>query len=185
MKDIPEHGLAVTIEANPAERTAIAADTGLPDLKSLYGRFSLSRRAGDRFDVTGGISAVVTEICGVSLEPFDSAVDAPIEIGFVDQAFVEREIRDPRPSRAMRQTGRRSSEHDTAPRPVPGNDDQVDAPEPIVDGRIDLGAVAVEFLTLARDPYPRQPGIRFDDIKLGAGEDASPFSALAQLKGRP
>ena len=31
-----------------------------------------------------------------------------------------------------------------------------DAPDPIVDGKVDLGALAAEFIALALDPYPRK-----------------------------
>ena len=34
-----------------------------------------------------------------------------------------------------------------------------DAPDPIVDGKIDLGALAAEFMILGLDPYPRKPGV--------------------------
>ena len=39
--------------------------------------------------------------------------------------------------------------------------DGEDAPDPIVDGKIDLGALAAEFLALGLDPYPRKPGVAF------------------------
>jgi hypothetical protein len=54
---------------------------------------------------------------------------------------------------------------------MPGDEDKIDIevklneddpPEPIVDGIIDLGAVTLEFLALALDPYPRKPGVSFD-----------------------
>ena len=36
-----------------------------------------------------------------------------------------------------------------------------DRPDPVVDGKIDLGAVAAEFFALGLDPYPRKPGVEF------------------------
>ena len=52
---------------------------------------------------------------------------------------------------------------------------------------IELGEVLVESLSLALDPYPRKPGMVFqevsDDSSADAGEPApSPFAALAKLK---
>jgi hypothetical protein len=57
-------------------------------------------------------------------------------------------------------------------------------PEPLIDGKIDLGALATEFLVLGIDPYPRKPGAEFTPP---AGEDGKehPFAALAALKTRP
>ena len=56
-----------------------------------------------------------------------------------------------------------------------------DPPEPIENGRIDLGAVTAEFLALGLDPYPRKPGVAFES---GPGRDPadSPFAALAKMK---
>ena len=58
--------------------------------------------------------------------------------------------------------------------------DGEDPPDPIVDGRIDLGALAVEFLALALDPYPRKPGAEFTPPPEEAPPD-SPFDALPEM----
>ena len=57
----------------------------------------------------------------------------------------------------------------------------VDAPEPLVGGSIDLGAIASEFLMLAIDPYPRKAGVVFEPPAKDADTDG-PFAALAALK---
>ena len=59
--------------------------------------------------------------------------------------------------------------------------DAEDPPEMLRDGAVDLGAVAIEFLLLGIDPYPRKPGAVFDAPP--AGDPVShPFAALAALK---
>jgi hypothetical protein len=60
---------------------------------------------------------------------------------------------------------------------------QPDPPDPIVNGRIDLGALASEFLALGLDPYPRKPGVEFKSLTEDA-DDArpSPFAVLGKLK---
>jgi hypothetical protein len=57
-------------------------------------------------------------------------------------------------------------------------------PEELIDGSVDLGAIATEFLILGIDPYPRKPGAVFTQESKGdAG--ARPFAALgALMKGR-
>ena len=37
-----------------------------------------------------------------------------------------------------------------------------DEPDPIIDGKIDLGALTAEFFALGLDPYPRKPGAVLD-----------------------
>jgi len=56
-------------------------------------------------------------------------------------------------------------------------------PEMLVDGKIDLGAIATEFLLLGIDPYPRKAGAEFATVKV---DDAGsrPFAALEALKKR-
>ena len=58
--------------------------------------------------------------------------------------------------------------------------DGADAPDPIVDGKIDLGALAAEFLALGLDPYPRKPGAEFAPPAADEPPD-SPFDALAKI----
>jgi hypothetical protein len=50
----------------------------------------------------------------------------------------------------------------------------------MIGGRIDLGALATEFLMLAIDPYPRKPGATFEAPAADPG--GHPFAALAALK---
>jgi uncharacterized metal-binding protein YceD (DUF177 family) len=61
---------------------------------------------------------------------------------------------------------------------VPHADEE---PEPMIDGTLDLGALATEFLLLGIDPYPRKAGVEFAPPKL---EDSGerPFAVLETLK---
>jgi len=57
------------------------------------------------------------------------------------------------------------------------------APEPLVGGAVDLGAIATEFLLLAIDPYPRKEGVQFAAPKAEEGGER-PFAVLETLKKR-
>ena len=177
---VPDVGLETTIEANDEERAAIAADIGLVGLGALRARFRIDPRAGGRFAVDGSVEASITQVCVVSLEPFDSTITRKIDLTFAPQA---RPIEPPSNARSRR---REPAAREAPPRPVvvPGNDDQEDPADPVVDGKIDLGAVALEFLTLSLDLYPRKPGVHFTDVSVGDKDDAgdSPFAALRRFK---
>jgi len=56
-----------------------------------------------------------------------------------------------------------------------------DDPDPVIDGKIDLGALATEFFALGLDPYPRKPGVEF----VAPAESAPPDSPFAALAARP
>ena len=59
-----------------------------------------------------------------------------------------------------------------------------DAPEALIDGTIDLGELATEFLILGIDPYPRKVGSVFEAPMPGE-DSARPFAALSALKKSP
>ena len=56
----------------------------------------------------------------------------------------------------------------------------LDGPEPMFGGTVDLGALATEFLILGIDPYPRKPGAEFEPPK-DVAPDPGPFAVLAGL----
>ncbi len=159
---LPAEGLSQTIEASPDERAALAALNRLPAVASLAAAFAVQRSGRGGVRVTGEVHAEVTQLCVVSLEPFAATVDEPVDVRFAP-------VKDARP-----------------PRREGDNDEMVeiggeDPPDPIVDGKIDLGALAAEFLALGLDPYPRKPGVAFDPPEPQGGRD-SPFAALAEPK---
>ena len=58
-----------------------------------------------------------------------------------------------------------------------------DEPETLIDGRVDLGVLATEFLMLGIDPYPRKPDSIFEPPAEPKSEE--PFAALAGLGKTP
>ena len=59
-----------------------------------------------------------------------------------------------------------------------------DEPDPLVDGKIDLGALAAEFFALGLDPYPRKPGVAFEP-PAEPEPQATPFAVLRGGKKEP
>lgn len=156
---IPGSGLETVVEATAEERAALAREFGLPAIDALTGRYTVQRR-GRTVHVEGKVTASVMQSCVVTLEPFPATVDEDVSLKFTD---------DPVKLNPADESG----EHESP----------IDAPDPIVDGRIDLGTVTSEFLALGLDPYPRKPGADFAWDE-GAPEP-SPFAALEALKKPP
>ncbi len=185
---VPAKGVSVTIEPAASDYSAIAAECGLPSVSSLRVTYKITPRVGGRVEVVGDLVARVTQVCVVSLEPFEGDLAQDIDLTFAPTAgalddWYEADI--PRRARHGEPERRARPSRVAAPPPALG-DDQPDPPDPILDGKIDLGAVALEFLVLALDPYPRKPGVAFDGI---VGHDDAPeptaFAELARLKDRP
>lgn len=153
--DLPGRGLEITVEPTPAEREALARDFGLVSVDSLKGTFKLVRK-GRLVRVTGEVKGTVQQTCVVTMEAFPAEVQEPVDVRYAEEVFEPGEE-------------------------VELTQADLDAPEPIVAGGIDVGALTAEFLALGLDPYPRKPGVSFD-FEAPGHEDASPFAALAALK---
>ncbi len=156
---LPAEGLTQTIEASPDERAALAALNRLPAIASLTASFTARRSGRGGARVTGEVHAEFTQVCVVSLEPFAATVDEPVDVRFAPVEAAE--------------TARRVKEDDAETVEVGGED----PPDPIVEGRIDLGALAAEFLALGLDPYPRKPGVAFEP-PVEPKPEATPFAVL-------
>ncbi len=159
---LPPEGQSGKIEANGAERHAVAKFLDLLSLYRLQLTYRLMPHGKGRVRVRGQVEAEAEQACVITGDPVRSLVSEAIDLEFWP-------------------------EDDLAGTDMPsvsfGFDDK-DPPEPLIGGSIDLGMIAVEFLSLGLDPYPRRPGAKFvaDEDKDDIG---NPFAALAHLKTRP
>ena len=155
LEDIPETGMHLEIDAPESARSEIVPLAGVRELPRLSAVFDLSRRgAGVR--VTGQVSARVGQTCVVTLEPIENGLEEQVDLMF--------------------------SSASTGPSQTDTKDDD-EPPEPLVDGKLDLGAIATEFLLLGIDPYPRKAGVEFAPV-IADDVSAKPFAALEALKKR-
>ncbi|MBN9082830.1 MAG: hypothetical protein BGP04_01395 [Rhizobiales bacterium 62-17] len=164
------------IEADAAERAALAALNGLEDIASLKASFQ-AVKAGKFIRITGELKSRLTQQCVVTLDPFESEISEDIDARFFEEPT------GPAMRAAKAAKKGEKDERRAAPAAEPMSMDE-DEGEAIVDGKIDLGALAAEFLTLALDPYPRKPGVSFEAITED-DEEESPFSVLGGLKNGP
>jgi hypothetical protein len=182
--EVPPEGLDLTVSATEAERQAIAAAIGLERLAKLEASFRVVPRGKGGLAATGEMRARLTQICVVTLDPFDSEIVEPIDVKFAPATFPAEAGMPAGSASRRRRHGARLE--DSAAAAVPAVEwEGEDPPDPIVDGRIDLGALAAEFLALALHPYPRKPGVEFEEPEAVADDPVgeSPFSKLQALKG--
>ena len=155
LEDIPETGMHLEIDAPESARSEIVPLAGVRELPRLSAVFDLSR-GGAGVRVTGQISARVGQTCVVTLEPIENDLEEQVDLMFSSAS-----------------TG--ASQTDTI--------DGDEPPEPLMDGKLDLGAIATEFLLLGIAPYPRKAGVEFAPVIVDDGS-AKPFAALEALKKR-
>jgi uncharacterized metal-binding protein YceD (DUF177 family) len=162
---LPPDGLKVALETDAGLRKRLAEYAGVANIPALEARLKVMPDGDDGAHVSGELTGSVRQTCVVSLEEFDNAIRETVDVFFAEQA---------EPSK-----------------PADGEEDEAfgeDGPDPIIGGKIDLGALAAEFLLLAIDPYPRKPGVVFRKPADGVEdvpESKSPFDALSALKTGP
>ena len=163
---VRDGGTAVRVETTEGERDALAADCDLPGIDALEADLRVARDGASGLHVTGTVRARVRQLCVVSLDEFASDMQEAVDIRFAPAEEVD----------AMAAA--------RADRAVQEDEDLPDLPDPIVNGRVDLGALVGEILVLGLDPYPRKPGVAFADPSPAVPDEpaASPFAVLRDLK---
>jgi hypothetical protein len=79
--DLQPEGHEVTVEATPEERESLARNFGLPAIHALTGAFRLAGTPS-RVHVSGHVDASLSQICVVTLDPFDSVMRENVEVVF-------------------------------------------------------------------------------------------------------
>lgn len=142
--------------ADEMDRARIAESLGLEGLNLLEAEVVITQ-TGPAGEVKGDLHAQVVQICGVSLEPFETSIRSAFTVPFTTEPAAEQDTED--------------QEFGLA---------DLDAPDVIETGVLDVGGYVVEHLALELDPFPRKPGVEFEAPP--PEREASPFAVLANLK---
>ena len=158
ISELPDGGRHFDLEPDAAARAAIAKAAGIVALPWMEAAYDLVPAAGDGVRISGMISATVEQTCVISLEPVTAEISEPVELLLIAS--------------------------DAAGASAKADLDPVEdvVAEPLEGGVVDLGALAVEFLMLGIDPYPRKPGVAFEQPATDQDPVANPFAVLAALK---
>jgi uncharacterized metal-binding protein YceD (DUF177 family) len=149
------------IDLNEAQCKAISAEFGMKILHSLKARYSTKAKSGPKpvVTVTIDIVADVTQECAVSLVDFRHILSHDFVIDTIERQNVTTEVTE------------------IGAKELGLND--LDEPDIIEDGHIDLGQYLIEAFGEIYDPYARAPGAAFNEPTLE--KEPSPFAVLAKL----
>ncbi len=131
----------VVVEADAAERAALARRYAIPAVERLLCRFRLRRAAPGIIDADGELEARVVQTSVVTLEDVAQDVVEAFQVRFVP-------------------AGQESDDDD------PDSPDEI----PYEGTVLDLGEAAAEQLALALDPYPREPGAAVPEGEEGTAQ---------------
>ena len=159
LRDLAHGPVRLRLAPDAAERAAVAKLLGLQGLPAFTADVTAQSWL-DGVEVTGRFEAVVEQICGVSLDPFEAEVEGDVEVRAVPTGSPHASISD-------------SGDLELDP-------DAPDEPDVLEGDEIDVAAYVVEHLALELDPFPRKPGAEFD--YQSDETEISPFAALKKLK---
>ena len=161
LDEVGETARHVELEANEATRAALAKPAGVDAVERLVARLDLTGRGRDGLHVSGRVSATVRQTCIVTLESLVNEVDEAIDVDFVP--------------------ARKNADADAGEGEVVLTQ-AAEEREPLLDGSVDLGALATEYLILGVDPYPRKDGVTFEAPQPTSDPAGHPFAGLAALR---
>ena len=156
LDEIPQTGLRLDLAPDAATCAAVAVAAGVNGVARLHAGFDLARHGRDGLRVVGTVAATVRQTCVVTLDPVENEIEEGIDLVFVPASVA---------------TGNE----------VNVSVDAAEPPEVLIDGVVDLGAIATEFLMLGVDPYPRKAGAVFEPPP-SPDAGSQPFAALAALR---
>lgn len=143
---LPQKGLPVVIEADAAQRAALAGEHGLLSVEAYRAELLVASWKRNGVKVSGRVEADITQACIVTLDPVQAHIDEPVEALLL-----------PEDSKLGRQGFEGGGE-------ILLDADGPDSPETFSGDTIDVGALAEQFFGLAIDPYPRKPGASLDAV---------------------
>lgn len=150
----------VVVEANEAERIALAKRFDLESIASLCAEVTLEK-VDNGVTATGHLHANISQICAVSGEGFPVAINEAIDLRFVPEGALDV---------------------------APSEDEEIDFDLTSEDcdtieysgDTIDLGEAVAQTLGLAIDPYAEGPGADEARARSGLGDDDAPSGPLAE-----
>ncbi len=156
-RSIPEAGLDVKREATPELRAALAEALNIEACTRLVARYTIKPFESGRFELHGNAEMDARQKCVVTLAPLERTYRVRLDLAYWPPEILGN---------------------------GPGADIEslADDPEPIEDGRLDVGRVVYEELASTIDPYPRSDDATFEWKEEQVPARDNPFAALEKLK---
>lgn len=177
VEDLQEKPLDLEIKPDAGQCRDLLTRLQLESIDNAVASMTLSW-LGSRLHVRGVVKADVTQKCVVTLDPVEDHVEEPFEAWFVNTEGAVSF------SRAKRDRHSNKGRHEM---PIM---DEVEDPEPIIEGVVDLGELATQYLSLGLNVYPHVEGAQFENptAKEAEADDEAealrknPFLALKKWK---
>ncbi len=172
---IGEDGRVLNIDAPKETFMPLCRRLNLEHIRSIKAVIRLERNAVTKvLHVNGEFSGDLDQICVVTGEAVAEKVEDSFESWYAE------------PNEAVSFAKAKRDRMNAKEREEQPMLEELDDPEEIIDGKIDLGELVIQFLSLSLTPYPKVPGARgnFGEPLEDAPEDTydNPFAALKDWK---
>lgn len=165
-------------DASKEQCTDLARRLDVLSVEGASASVTLQKVGGGVVHAIGTLSARVTQGCVVSLVPVESAIEEEFEGWFCDKTNAV--------SFAKARNEREAKKGHTEAEVMEESAD----PEPIIGGKVDIGELATQHLSLSIDPYPHAEGVSSEFMvgpkgkkeEEGAAMRKNPFEALKDWK---
>lgn len=165
------------IGADDQERIDLARRLGVVSIEKAVADITLQRISGGIIQALGTLHAELTQSCVVSLVPVAETIHEEFEGWFGNDSSAVSFAR----AKSDREAKKANMEAEIL-------EESVD-PEPIINGKVDIGELAAQTLSLYLNPYPHAPGVKHelgvdsrDETPEGASLRKNPFEALKDWK---
>ena len=175
-EDIDRKPLRVNISVSESDISDLCKRLNLHSIKDLQAQIVLTRNPISKvIHIEGALKADLCQYCIVTLEPVSECVEDNFEAWFTE------------PNEAVSFTKAKRDRMNPQEKSEQPMLEEQDDPEKIVDGKIDLGELVTQHLSLSLNPYPRAEGTEFENQEehLKDGEDdvyKNPFAILKEWK---
>lgn len=165
----------LTFEASEEECADLARRFAVLSIEKSMANLVLAREGGI-IHVTGEFQCHITQNCVVTMEPFETELKEPVEGWFIDKETTVSFAA----AKKEREAVKSQAEVEVL--------DEKDDPEPIIDGRIDLGELVAQHISLTIPLYPHKKGVKFEvgDENIQIDDKSplrkNPFEALKDWK---
>lgn len=172
-EDIDARSKTITFAADEAQLADLTRRLGVISVESAEARITVQKVSGEVIHAIGSATAHVTQNCVVTMAPVQSVLEEEFEGWFAGDTRTVSFAR----ARSEREAKKGQLEAEIL-------EESVD-PEPIVNGKVDLGELATQYLCLAVDPYPHAPDAPTEFLATGLGKGGADGEAGAKLRKNP
>lgn len=172
VESLPRTGFQLSLKATEEECTDIAAQLAVEKVNSFTAKLIITQWRRGGVHIEGEYTTTLTQNCVVSLEAFETTFSETIDQKFFSSTKVP-ELNDKNEGEVI--------------------DNDLDPPDALVDGELDISDYLIETLLLKLDPYPRKPGGKLESLAIDGkfeinqptGEDDVEATDEAGAKDKP